>query len=373
MQLSSEDSLRLNVLLNQDLQAIRIDESKMIIYGLSEKGEAKMQLNPNCRDERYLKTVKELISSKVLGSPGGYPVFLRRWTRMGQARDESLGRLLQLGEPEAVIAVVHANGLTDELARRAWWAMPTADNARSMLKKESVVNGKMGAELAEFLIEFLPFEEEAKDIIESVRLVLQGNLISAERRQNLWGRGQRKNAFLVGFLFIEADTLPLEKAPHPALDEYREKLATLIKAGNPIARQLHRLLDAPGQAFLATVNTVMKKPGNQDVVIALLNAIDDYFSSVKLMPEKDDDIERIMNTVSGFINSKTDAALAEVCEALPDAIDMLTAMLVLSAISEQVVNPIFSRSDAIGTLMRKKLEPVFAPMLQQIQCLSSPA
>ena len=71
MQLSSEDSLRLNVLLNQDLQAIRIDESKMIIYGLSEKGEAKIPLNPNCRDDRYLKIIKELISSKVLGSPGG--------------------------------------------------------------------------------------------------------------------------------------------------------------------------------------------------------------------------------------------------------------------------------------------------------------
>ena len=43
---------------------------------------------------------------------------------MGQARDDSLAQLLLLGEPEAVVAAVHAPGLTDELAARAWWAMP---------------------------------------------------------------------------------------------------------------------------------------------------------------------------------------------------------------------------------------------------------
>ena len=79
MQLSQEDSLRLNVLLNQSVQAIRIDEGKMLVYGLTEKGEAKIQLNPNCKDELYVKRVRETISSHVLGSPGGYPVFLKRW------------------------------------------------------------------------------------------------------------------------------------------------------------------------------------------------------------------------------------------------------------------------------------------------------
>ena len=63
MQLSQEDNLRLNVLLNQPLHAIRIDEGKMIVYGLTEKGEAKIQLNPNCKDELYVRRVKELISS----------------------------------------------------------------------------------------------------------------------------------------------------------------------------------------------------------------------------------------------------------------------------------------------------------------------
>lgn len=75
MNLSNEDNLRMNVLLHQELQAIRIDESKMVVYGLSEKGEATVSLRPNCKDEVYIKQVKELISTHILGSPGGYPIF----------------------------------------------------------------------------------------------------------------------------------------------------------------------------------------------------------------------------------------------------------------------------------------------------------
>ena len=153
--LTPEDALRLNVLLAGSLEAVRIDESSMSLYALSGKGEARVKLNPNCRDEAYLRLVRETLSSHVLGSPGGYPVYLKRWTRMGQARDEILESLLLLGEPEAVVAVVNASGITDELARRAWWTLQTADNARCMLGQDAVVAGKMGPVLAEFLVEFL--------------------------------------------------------------------------------------------------------------------------------------------------------------------------------------------------------------------------
>ena len=59
MELSPEDSLRLNVLLATSPQAIRINESSMVVFGLSEQGEAKVQLNPNCNDGQYIKKVKE--------------------------------------------------------------------------------------------------------------------------------------------------------------------------------------------------------------------------------------------------------------------------------------------------------------------------
>ncbi|HEY9050864.1 MAG TPA: DsrS, partial [Gammaproteobacteria bacterium] len=46
MDLSPEDSLRLNVLLSQGLQAVRIDESRMVVHALTPRGEAKIPLNP---------------------------------------------------------------------------------------------------------------------------------------------------------------------------------------------------------------------------------------------------------------------------------------------------------------------------------------
>ena len=108
MELSSEDILRLNVLLANKPQAIRIDDSRMVVCGLNGESEARIKLNPVGRADTYLRRVRELLSGQVLGSPGGYPVYLKRWTRMGQMRDESLEQLLLLGEPEAVVAAVCA-------------------------------------------------------------------------------------------------------------------------------------------------------------------------------------------------------------------------------------------------------------------------
>jgi hypothetical protein len=52
LELSSEDNFRLNVLLANRPKAIRIDESKLVVYGLSDKGEAKVVLNPSGRPEQ---------------------------------------------------------------------------------------------------------------------------------------------------------------------------------------------------------------------------------------------------------------------------------------------------------------------------------
>ena len=136
--LAEPDLLRMNVLLTQPLQAVRIDESRMCLEALTEQGEARVPLHPNTRPESYLREVRALLSTRILGSPGGYPLYIRRWTRMGQARDGSLERLLLLGEPEAVAAVVHAPGLTEELARRAWWVEPNSEHARRMLDSPAV-------------------------------------------------------------------------------------------------------------------------------------------------------------------------------------------------------------------------------------------
>ncbi len=370
MQLSQEDNLRINVLLNQTLHAVRIDEGKMIVHGLTDKGEAKIQLNPNCKHELYVKRVKELISSHVLGSPGGYPVYLKRWTRMGQARAESLENLLKLGEPEAVVAVVGASGITNEIARRAWWAMPSADNARRMLARADVAQGTMGKVLAEFLLEFLPFEEEPRNVIESVRLVLQPGLIDESVRQDLWKKGLRKNAYLVGFLFTTPDNLPQECAAHPEYNDWHPRLEELATQNNPIAGFLNSILAEHGQAYLRTVETVMNKPSNQDVIVALFEAIEKHFSAIRPHGEKRREIEQVLSEAAQICHTPASSSLNQHIHALdekiPEIQPLIESLFVIACCGEQLLAPIFARTDSVGSVMRRKLDPVLNPVGQHI-------
>ena len=65
LELSNEDSLRLNVLV-MNVEAVRIDERSMAVYGLSARGEARVQLNPTGRSDQYLRAVREFLSSYAL-------------------------------------------------------------------------------------------------------------------------------------------------------------------------------------------------------------------------------------------------------------------------------------------------------------------
>lgn len=371
MALSAEDNLRLNVLLAQELHAVRIDESKMAVFALTAKGEAKVPLHAIGKDEAYIKEVKALFSTHVMGSPGGYPVYLKRWTRMGQARNESLAQLLLLGEPEAVVAAVHASGLTDELAARAWWAMPTAENARKMLEKQAVAEGETGKILAEFLIEFLPFEEEQSDIIESVRLVLQPGLINQHEKEKLWSKTKTKRSFYVGFLHATADDLPIEFEAHPQHEKTKQQLALLLEKNNSYALMLEKVFSAKGQATLQTIEDALKKPGNQDVVVSLLDAIAKYFETITPQQFAEDDIELIAKQAGLLCSNNED--IKEVVSTLNETVEnsqqYLCAIMILACLSVKLVNPIFARSDAIGTVMRKKIKPVIDPVFEQLKIL----
>ncbi len=379
MPLSNEDNLRLNVLLAQSLKAIRINEASMTLFALTDRGEAKIQLNPTTRDEQYLRWIREIISLKITGYPGGYPVFIRSWTRMGHA-DNTLEHMLLLGEPEAIVAMVHAPILTLEQGECAWWANPTIEVARRLLHYPEVVDGELGQELATYLLEFLPFEGEQKNIVKSVQLCLQGSLTTDEQRKSLWKRAKRKNPYYVGFLYSKKN-IPLVKAAHPELIAIELSLINLISEDNPYAMHLCGLLAEEGQKWLHVLKESMRKPVDQEVVIALFIYIDHNFSlpfperlgvrDVQIACDRSADLCKGRIADSGEARGeKCPEQLQKVLSLISKVhLPLLEATLMLAQLGEDTLIPIFAGNDSVGSVMRRKLEPLTTPILERVERL----
>ncbi len=352
------------------VQAVRIDTSSMTLCALTESGEARVPLHPNCRAEQYVQHVKEFLGGHALGSPGGYPVYLQRWTRMGQTSDKNLAALLLLGEPEAVVAVAHAPGLTDELARRAWWCQPTMEMARWMLEKEAVIQGGMGQVLADFLIEHLAFEENPDNRMHAIRLVLYGRLADAALLQKLWRMARQVPYYYIGFLEFMGDELP---ADMPARAR-PEALASLAAAGNRYAQLYAATLSANGQTYLMAASEVLQKPSTHLVVYALLDAFGRRYQGLELrLPGET--IEELQAQAQALCagGAARPAALDELIESLPAERRGIQAMLTLAALSGKVADPYLLRTTAVGALMRRKLEPLVKPLQGEIRVLQGAA
>lgn len=373
-ELSSEDSLRLNVLMMANpVQAVRIDEGAMTLYALTENGEAKVQLHPNCRADQYIGRVKQFLGGHALGSPGGYPVYLQRWTRMGQTSDKNLEALLLLGEPEAVVAVAHAPGLTDELARRAWWCQPTMEIARWMLEKEAVIQGKMGKVLADFLIEHLPFEESPDARMHTIRLVLYGRLADEAATAKLWRQAKGIPYYFVGFLEFMPEQLPADQPARADYAEAAKLLAPLSEAGNPYAERFLSLLSANGQTWLKAAAEVLARPSTSLVVYALLDAISRHFHAMGY-PIPDEQLEVLAAKAGAMSRGELEAPpeLQALLAAAPQYRQGIEAMLMLSGLTGKTADPWLLRNTAVGAQMRRKIEPLAAPINLAVQVLRTP-
>jgi hypothetical protein len=135
------------------------------------------------------------------------------------------------------------------------------------------------------------------------------------------------------------------------------------------------LLGAAGQAWLASVQTVLDKPSNQDVVVELLQAIAAYSAHLPIAGTCLTEMDTIAALADALLDGDeavgTEVArqLAALLLAVPEARSQVRAMLMLAMVNEPLVNPVFSRTDAIGTVMRKKLRPVSGPIQEQIDLL----
>jgi len=355
MVLTDEDSLRLNVLLANRPLAIRIDEARAVVHALTERGEARVELHPRGRPETYLRAVRELLSGQVLGSPGGYPVYLRRWTRMGQMRDDSLAQLLLLGEPEAVVAAAGAPGLTEDLARRAWWALEDAANARRMLQNPRIAASSLAPTLARYLLDYLPFETDSLAVRDTVRLVLQPGLIDAARRTELWRQSARRPARTLGFLAALPDDLP---EPLPARAD-AAALATALEhaADHPGVQQLRRCVGAAGQTFLHALDGVLARVPDQDLVVAAFDVVRAYFASLRPGGDPDLALAALQAEAAEFV-AQPPAPFAACLRQCPALASDFQAMRLLSGVGYGLMRPLLPDPTTAGTLMRRKLAPV---------------
>ena len=352
-ELSPEDELRLNVLFTTELKAVRIDESNMTLWAKTPQGEASVPLKPNDRADRYLKRVREQLCGHALGSPGGYPVHLTRWTRQGQTglSAQHLTQLLLIAEEEAVVAVVHSPALTDELAHYAWWCMPTIENARLMLMREVVSKGSMGRILAEFLVEHLAFlHEDDVGILDTVAVMIYSGVLTEAERVAIWRRGNHRNAYYVPFLELCPDTLPQTKPARADFETLRELLAGL--PDNPYVGMLIKALSDQGQTFLYATGVILDRPEVQEVVNHCLQALSQWCAPLRNL-----DV------------AARDTARNALLVVAPDLAAACAALDALAAVDEETVRPIFIKTTAIGSLMRRKIEPIVTPLLAQIAVL----
>jgi hypothetical protein len=338
-QLAREDALRLAVLLAGEVHAVRIDESTLTLHALTPRGDAVVALHPDLRPERYLMRVREVLAGHAMGSPGGYPVHLRRWTRSGHASPKNLAGLLRLGEPEAVTAVALSPYLTDELAQRAWWAQPSAETARAMLAHPAVRSGTVGPMLAQHLLEHLPFEADPDAAIASIDAVAAAGLLDAAARERLWRTAQHRPHYLIGWLAHAPLTLP----PAPARELPPDVLGA-AQAGQRAAALLARCASAEGQGFLRALALALAKPPTHDATFRVLDI-----------------------AAAWFADAGTDPAPPAAAAALHAAASALAAS------GRGAAEPVLARTTAVGPLMRRHLEPVLQPLLRQLDVLRGAA
>mgnify|MGYP001566986576 FL=1 len=354
--LEPEDTLKLNVLIATSI-AIRIDTYKLTVVGLNAQfKEQTIELKPSGDSEAYLKDVKKLLVTQVLGAMGGYPSYLKRWSRMGQVESSNLGSLLKLGEVEAVVAVSNSTNLDSELLKLTWWCATNTDSqaeiGRFLLTKPFALNTETGREVAQYLLEFLPFVNDTEQLIDTTSLVLQKNLIEQKEKDRLWKQGQRKTAFLVGFVerlcFEESTSKEQGKLPNESN----------IQALNYQHADLQIVNSEQAQVFLKTLSHILKKINQEYVLYRALEALGKYLSHEQITTPK------TIDEITDQIDALSSASINEQ--------DKLNARLFLAGVSERLVVSTISAHNLTGSAIRKKLAHVLEPIQKSLVILTTP-
>jgi hypothetical protein len=162
----------------------------------------------------------------------------------------------------------------------------------------------------------------------------------------MWKRGNSRNSYYVAFLELQPDNLPNPRAARA------DHASVLQLAGNPYSVMLDKALSGQGQTFLATTATILDRPENQEVVNHTLSALANWCAPLR-------------QSDAGALG----AARRNLLDASPQFEADCTALDALAAADADTVRPIFLKTSAIGSLMRRKIQPIVAPLLDAIAVL----
>ncbi len=177
-----------------------------------------------------------------------------------------------------------------------------------------------------------------------------------------------KGAYFVGFLQAMPDDLPGDAAANINYENFKEKLLPLVEQDNQPAALLLRVMSAAGQNYLNAIDASLKRPSDQNVVVALFMTIENYFKDICPGFENHRDIDLIKAEAQNKC-TQCDEQLAGVKSCVPEADLYLNAMMVLSGYCEELTFPVFGQTDAVGSVMRKRIRHLTDPIKEQIKIL----
>lgn len=338
-EVEQQDLFKLNILLTS-ARAIRIDTYKLEVIGLTQSGEEKIiKLTPNIDSTQYIKAVQQFLIEKVLGSMGGYPAYLQRWSKMGHVDSANLANLLKIGDIGATIAVANSKYLSAELLPLVWWCATNTDEQAEvgwyLLVRPEFLASDTSKDIAQFLLEFLPFSENPLDLLNTTNAILQEGLLSEEKVAKLWRSGGRKHYILVAFLERKKGRLPDDGLPVTTFAQ--EELA--IASG----RQ--------NQILIKTCLQILTKINEEHTLYRTLEVIHQHFSHPQIL------------------RSHTIADINLQVDALNLTDDNIRARMFLAGVCESLVVSEISAHNLSGSTIRKKLQPILEPITTALQAL----
>jgi hypothetical protein len=170
----------------------------------------------------------------------------------------------------------------------------------------------------------------------------------------------------VGFLQQCPDQLPLDLPAHKKYTDFLDATQTLDKS--MALHKLERVLSAQGQAAIELFILLLSKPNDQDVTVEIFNTLHSYFFIDESHPKNWRDITELNSYVDQYMQSPA-TEIEDIIQAFPDSKEYIRHLLSLSMVSETLLDPVFGVTDAIGSVMRKRIAHLTEPLLQQLKCL----